>query len=169
MRTKINPKYISGLSKNDVKLQKKYLRKSQREHKRGIYRVRPTPKSYKHRSSRHVVDFERIYGITTKNTKKIYSKIGVSPSKQKKILSKGKGAYYSAGSRPGQTPFSWAHARLASSLLGRRACSIDKNILLPVTCKKLRNLAKSHNSKTTSIQFSPGSTATSFATPHRNS
>lgn len=144
MSTKINPKYIAGLSKNDVKLQKKYLRKSQREHEKGIYKVRPTPKSYKHKPSRHVVDFERIYGITTKNTKKIYALTGVSVSKQKRILSKGRGAYFTSGSRAGQTPSSWARSRLASAILGRAACSVDQHILSPISCKQLRNLAKNY-------------------------
>ena len=141
---KINPKYIAGLSKNHVKLQKKYLRKSQREHKKGVYNVRPIPKSYKHKPSRHVVDFERIYGVTTKNTKKISILTGVSASKQKRILSKGRSAYFTSGSRAGQTPSSWAYARLASALLGRGACTVDQHILLPITCKELRNRAKYH-------------------------
>ena len=142
MSTKITPKYIADLSKNDIKLQKKYLRKSQREHEKGIYRVRPTPKSYKHKPSRHVVDFERIYGFTTKNTKKISALTGVSVSKQKRILSKGRGAYFTGGSRAGQTPSSWAYARLASTLLGRGACTVDQHILLPITCMELRSRAR---------------------------
>ena len=141
---KINPKYTAGLSKNDIKLQKKYLRKSQREHEKGIYKVRPTPKSYKHKPSRHVVDFERIYGITTKNRKKISALTGVSVSKQKRILSKGRGAYFTGGSRPGQTPSSWAYARLASALLGRGACTVDQHILLPITCRELRSSARKY-------------------------
>lgn len=143
-RSKINPKYTAGLSNNDTKSQKMYIRKSQRESEKGVYRVRPTPKSYKHKPSRHVVDFERIYGVTTNNTKKISVLTGVSASKQRRILSKGRGAYFTSGSRPGQTPSSWGRARLASAILGRGACSIDQHILSPISCKQLRNRAKSH-------------------------
>ena len=39
------------------------------------------------------------------------------------------GAYYSSGSRPNQTPHSWGIARLASSITGGKAASVDYNIL----------------------------------------
>ena len=139
---RINPKYTSGLSNKDTKLQKMYIRRSQGEYKKGVYKVRPIPKSYKHKPSRHVLDFERIYGVSVKSTKKISVFTSVSASKQKKVLSKGRGAYFSSGSRPGQTPNSWAYARLASTLLGRGACTVDQHILLPITCRELRNRAK---------------------------
>ena len=144
---RINPKYTSGLSNKDTKLQKMYIRRSQRESEKGVYKVRPIPKSSKHKPSRHVLDFERIYGVSTKSTKKISVLTGVSASKQKKILSKGFGAYFSSGSRPGQTPSSWAYARLSSVLLGKDACKTDEHILLPmITCRKLRNRAKQSHS-----------------------
>ena len=38
------------------------------------------------------------------------------------------GAYYSSGSRPNQTPFSWGNARLASVIMGGPARKIDKKI-----------------------------------------
>ena len=143
--TKINPKYYTGLSKTDTSKQIAYIKKSQREYKKGIYRVRPTPKSYKHKPSRHIVDLQRRYGLATMNTNKISNLFGVSASKQKAVLAKGMAAYYSSGSRPGQTPSSWAHARLASVLLGRGACKIDQHIILPVRCSQLRAKAKSHS------------------------
>ncbi len=143
--TKINPKYYSGLNKNDIDLQKKYIRKSQKESAKGVYKLRPTPKSYKHKPSRHIVEFGRVYGVPIKNSKRISIQTGVSASKQRRILSKGKGAYFSSGSRPGQTPSSWAFARLASSLLGRGACKVDQHILSPITCSQLRAKAKTHS------------------------
>ena len=45
-----------------------------------------------------------------------------------KILSKGRGAYYSSGSRPNQTADSWARARLASVIMGGKARQVDKEI-----------------------------------------
>ena len=41
------------------------------------------------------------------------------------ILRKGRGAYYSSGSRPNQTAESWARARLASSVTGGKAAKYD--------------------------------------------
>ena len=41
---------------------------------------------------------------------------------------KGMGAYYSGGSRPNQTPFSWGLARLASVIMGGNARKVDKKI-----------------------------------------
>ena len=139
---KINPIYYAGLNEVDAKIQRKRIRKSQKESEKGVYRVRPTPKSYKHKPSRHVVDFDRTYGVSITALKKVAVLTGVSVSKQKRILSKGRGAYFSSGSRPGQTPSSWAYARLASALLGRGACTVDQHILLPITCRELRNRAR---------------------------
>ena len=36
----------------------------------------------------------------------------------KEVFKKGEGAYYSSGSRPNQTPSSWAYGRLYSYILG---------------------------------------------------
>ena len=46
----------------------------------------------------------------------------------KQVLSKGRGAYYSSGSRPNVTAEQWARARLASVLLGGPARKVDKKI-----------------------------------------
>jgi len=56
-------------------------------------------------------------------SKNIITKTGID-----KILDKGRGAYYSAGSRPNQTAESWARARLASVIMGGPARRIDKDI-----------------------------------------
>ena len=47
---------------------------------------------------------------------------------QEKIINKGRGAYYSSGSRPNQTPESWGLGRLASVILNGPARRIDKTI-----------------------------------------
>ena len=44
------------------------------------------------------------------------------------VFKKGEGAYYSAGSRPNQTPQSWAYARVYSYLLGGSARKVDSDI-----------------------------------------
>jgi hypothetical protein len=45
------------------------------------------------------------------------------------IYDKAKGAYYSSGSRPNQTPESWGKARVASVLVGGPSRKIDKKIV----------------------------------------
>ena len=54
----------------------------------------------------------------------------ISNKGQNLILKKGRGAYYSSGSRPNQTSSSWAYARLASVIMGGPARKVDKNIWL---------------------------------------
>ncbi len=44
------------------------------------------------------------------------------------VFKKGEGAYRSSGSRPNQTPQSWAYARLYSYILGGGARKSDKAI-----------------------------------------
>lgn len=88
---------------------------------------RPKVDSFKSKRSSHVVKFEKKYGtkITDDDfiSKNIISKTGIN-----KILSKGRGAYYSSGSRPNQTADSWARARLASVIMGGAARKVDQKI-----------------------------------------
>ena len=44
------------------------------------------------------------------------------------VFKKGEGAYYSSGSRPNQSPQSWAYARVYSYILGGGARKTDKAI-----------------------------------------
>lgn len=126
---KIPRKYTARLSRRDKSKQKKNLIKSRKMYKKGIYVDRPKLKSYPKKRSQWIVKFEKRYNrkITDKNfiDKNIISKKG-----QNKILSKGKGAYYSSGSRPNQTSSSWAYARLASVIMGGKARKVDNNIWL---------------------------------------
>ena len=138
----IDPKYYSGLPPSEAEAQKSRIRASRAAYRRGRYRRRPTPASYKHRTSRHVRDFRRIHKLSLADRAGIARALGVSRAQQSRILRKGKGAYYSSGSRPGQTPESWARARLASALLGRGACNVDRKILAPTaSCAELRRRA----------------------------
>jgi len=126
---KIPRKYTASLSRRDKSKQKKNLIKSRKMYKKGIYVDRPKLKSYPKKRSQWIVKFEKRYNrkITDKNfiDKNIISKKG-----QNKILSKGKGAYYSSGSRPNQTSSSWAYARLASVIMGGKARKVDNKIWL---------------------------------------
>ena len=75
-----------------------------------------------------------------KKAKKIYNIQSIKPSQQlaqitkchinglRQIVSKGKGAYYSSGSRPNQTATSWGKARMYSYIMGGPTRKIDKHI-----------------------------------------
>ena len=124
---KISKKYTERLSRRDRKKQKKNLIKSRKMYKKGIYIDRPKLKSYPKKRSEHIVKFEKRYNrkITDKDfiDKHILSKKG-----QNQILKKGRGAYYSSGSRPNQSSSSWAYARLASVIMGGKARKVDNKI-----------------------------------------
>ena len=61
--------------------------------------------------------------------KELEKKTGCSEEGLEKILSKGRGAYYSSGSRPNQTATSWGIARMASDITAGKAAAVDFNIL----------------------------------------
>lgn len=116
---KINKKYVpKSLTEEDKKKQVKSIKEG---------KDRPKVKSFQSKRSSHVLKFEKKYGEKITNdsfiSKNIISKTGID-----KILSKGRGAYYSSGSRPNQTADSWARARLASVIMGGPARKIDKDI-----------------------------------------
>ena len=83
--------------------------------------------SYRQRRSSWVVKFKNKYGVPITNktfiNKNIITRAGIE-----KILHKGRGAYYSSGSRPNQTADSWAYARLASVILNGPSRKIDQKI-----------------------------------------
>ena len=124
---KIPKKYTERLSRRDRIKQKKNLIKSGKMYKKGVYVDRPKLKSYPKKRSKWIVKFEKRYNrkITDKNfiDKHILSKKG-----QNQILSKGRGAYYSNGSRPNQSSSSWAYARLANVIVGGKARKVDNKI-----------------------------------------
>lgn len=116
---KVPKTYVpKSLSPSDKKKQVESIRKGT---------DRPKLKSYTSKRSSWVEKFEEKYGkkITSKSfiDKNILKKEG-----QEQIIKKGMGAYYSSGSRPNQTPYSWGIARLASVIMGGSARKIDKKI-----------------------------------------
>ena len=95
---------------------------------KSFFEGKDRPKTdYKIKRSSYVVSFEKKYGEKISNdsfiSKNIISKTGID-----QILSKGRGAYYSAGSRPNTTAESWARARLASVIVGGPARKVDQKI-----------------------------------------
>jgi len=118
-KVKYNKKYVpNSLSPEDKKKQIKSI-------KEGT--IRPKLKSFKSKRSNHVADFEKKYNHKISDYKWI-SKNLLKMKGIQKVLRKGRAAYYTSGSRPNQTPESWARARLASMILGRGARKIDKVI-----------------------------------------
>jgi len=118
MDKKLPKKYVpDSLSKEDKKKQEKSIKES-----------KDRPKvDYKTKRSVYVVAFEKKYGENITNdsfiSKNIISKTGID-----KILDKGRGAYYSSGSRPNVTAEQWSRARLASVIMNGPARRVDRNI-----------------------------------------
>jgi len=128
-KTGLPKKYLpKALTPTDRKKQLKSLRS---------HTTSPRPKvsSVKNKRSPWVVKFEKKYGHKITDdafiSKNIISRTGIQ-----KILSKGRGAYKSGGSRPNQTGDSWARARLASVILGGKARTVDKDIWEKYKIKK---------------------------------
>lgn len=118
------------LTKKDKKKQKKNLRKSRKLYKQGKYFSRPKVKSFKSRKSNHLQRAEKLYKIKSiRPSAELARKTKCKRSALEKIVSKGRGAYYSSGSRPNQTAESWGRARLASAISGGNAAISDFHVL----------------------------------------
>ena len=118
-KVKYNKKYVpNSLSEEDKKKQIKSIKEGTN---------RPKLKSYTSKRSNHVIDFENKYGKKISDYKWI-SKNLLKMKGIKKVLQKGRAAYYTSGSRPNTTSEAWARARLASVLLGRAARKVDIHI-----------------------------------------
>ena len=112
-------KYVpSSLTKEDRKKQIKSIKEG---------KDRPKVKSFQSKRSSLVERFEKKYGYKISNlsriSKEIISKKGID-----EIMNKGRGAYYSGGSRPNQTAQSWALARLAGVIMNSPARKSDRKI-----------------------------------------
>ena len=118
-KRKVPRSYVPrGLTKEDRKKQVDSILKG---------KPRPKVESFKSRRSRHVVAFEKKYGRKITDKQFIYKNI-ISKKGVDEILSKARGAFFSSGSRPNQTPASWSNARLASVIMGGKARDVDKAI-----------------------------------------
>ena len=118
------------LSKSDTQKQKKYLRKSRKLYKKGIYYQRPKVKTFKSKPSSHVEKAKKMYGVDSITaSRELARKTQCSQAALRKIINKGRGAYYSSGSRPNQTAESWGRARLASAITHGNASKVDYAIL----------------------------------------
>ena len=125
-------RYIpKNLTKKDKQKQRNQLKLSRKAYKKGKYIIRQKVKSFKSKKSQHISNAERMYKIKNLTLNKaLAKKTKCSLKSLKRIFKKGMGAYYSSGSRPNQTPHSWAYARLASGITGGKASAVDYKILL---------------------------------------
>jgi hypothetical protein len=118
------------LSRKDKKTQLRMIQKSRRLYKKGDYYTRKPVKSFKTKTSKHILAARKMYHMENIGAnEELATKSGCSLAALKKIVSKGEGAYFSSGSRPNQTAQSWGNARLASSLTAGKAGAVDYNIL----------------------------------------
>ena len=127
---KIPKKYTANLSRKDKKKQIRSLKKAQRSYrkKKKEYIDRPKLKSYRSKKSSWVKKFEKKYGKDVKSLKQISKATGIPVKALQKVIKKGKGAYYSSGSRPNQTASSWGKARMYSFIMGGPARKVDMHI-----------------------------------------
>jgi hypothetical protein len=128
---KIPIRYLpKNLSKKDKKKQVSMLVKSRKLYKKKKYFTRKKVSSYKSKTSNHILNARKIYGVEKIiPSKELANKTGCTISALKKIVNKGAGAYFSSGSRPNQTGQSWGLARLASSITGGKAAAVDYDII----------------------------------------
>ena len=127
----IPKKYIpSFLTSKDKKKQKRELKKSRKMYKKKKYYTRKKVKSFKSKVSPHIVKAKKIYKVNNISANdKLARATKCSKTGLSKIIRKGKGAYFSSGSRPNQNASSWGKARLASSITGGKASKVDYHIL----------------------------------------
>ena len=125
----IPKKYSNRLSRKDKKRQLRNLKRSRRAYTRGKYINRPKLKSYKSKKSNWVTKFEKKYGKDVKTYTEIEEKTGIPKKALMDVVKKGKGAYYSSGSRPNQTASSWGKARMYSFIMGGPTRKVDNHII----------------------------------------
>ena len=124
------------LSKKDYKKQLNMINKTRKLYKKKQYYTRKHLTSFKSKPSNHVTNAKKLYHINSISaSKELSKKTGCSINALRQIIKKGEGAFYSSGSRPNQTPQSWAIARLASSITAGKAATVDFSIL-ENGCKK---------------------------------
>ena len=128
---KVPIRYLpKSLSKKDRQKQISMLKKSQKLYKNKEYYTRKPLSSYKNKTSKHIINAQKIYKIIKIVPNKELAKVtGCSLEALKQIVKKGEGAYYSSGSRPNQTAQSWGLARLASSISAGKAAAVDYDII----------------------------------------
>ena len=133
-------KYVSGLTPKQKEKQIKEIEKSKEVYKKtGMVRTREKVSDTK-KHSPYAIKFQRIYGYPVTDLKKVKEEFPHTDVNT--IIKKGIGAYASGGSRPNQTPSSWAFARLASVLTAGKALIVDDSLVGDTDKKKILRNAK---------------------------
>ena len=121
---KVPKKYVGTLKGKEKEAQIESIKKGT---------IRPKT-SQPQRRSTWTVKFDKKYGkeidaMKGGRSKKNIAKVTGIPFKAiDEVYKKGEGAYRSSGSRPNQTPQSWAQARVYSYILGGATRKTDKSI-----------------------------------------
>jgi hypothetical protein len=132
----MNPDYLKGLTPFQKFMQAKYIRGSQDTYERtGRVEDRPKVSTSKPKRSKHTIAFEDKYGYKVTNLHRVRKDFPYTDIEG--ILAKGAAAYASSGSRPNVGSFAWKYARLASVLVGHKAYQIDKDLVGPISTKKI--------------------------------
>tara|TARA_Y100001938_G_C8019082_1_gene394236 strand:- start:650 stop:1123 length:474 start_codon:yes stop_codon:yes gene_type:complete len=103
---------------------------------KSIFEKKDRPKTkVKKRKSSYTIDFNEKYGeevdkLKGKRSRKNISKVvGIPVKALNEVYKKGEGAYYSSGSRPNQTPQSWARGRMYAYIMGgKKVRKADESI-----------------------------------------
>jgi len=130
------PKYTKGLSEDQAERQTQLIQRSKRVYETtGKVEARPKVSGASVPRSSHAAKFESRYGYKISELAKV--RRDFPDTDVAGILAKGRAAYASSGSRPNTTPEAWAKARLASVLTGGKALAVDKDLVGPVSRKKI--------------------------------
>ena len=130
------PQYVGGLAQHEARRQTALIRESQREYERtGKVEARPRVSDAPTPRSAHAAKFERRHGYKISDLSKV--RRDFPDTDVAGILSKGRAAYASSGSRPNVSPEQWAKARLASVLTGGKALRVDKDLVGPKSLAKI--------------------------------
>jgi hypothetical protein len=129
--------YLLGLEPKAKREQEKAILTSRKEYeKTGKISDRPKVSDTPTPRSRHAAKFEKKYGFSIADTAKVKS--AFPDVDVDTILSKGRAAYASSGSRPNVSIAQWANARLASVLTGGAALKVDKSHVGPAGLAKIK-------------------------------
>ena len=109
---------------------------------KSILEKKRRPKtSFKSKKSSWTKKFNNVYGeeiekMKNKRSLKNIAKVSQIPyNALLDVFNKGKASYYNGGSRPNQTPESWAYARIYSYIMGGKTRKVDNEITLKYNVK----------------------------------
>ena len=132
------PRYTAGLSEKQAERQTELIARTKRVYETtGKVEARPRVSDKPTPRSSHATAFENRYGYSVSNLARV--KHDFPDTDVEKILSKGRAAYASSGSRPNTTPEAWAKARLASVLTGGKALQVDKDLVGAKSFQKIHS------------------------------